>query len=73
MGNNSNPVPSEPIGGTSGIVVDTITTSLAVLKEGSSVAARIPYIGAIAGLLLQALVMQDVGSRLIHRLEHDFF
>lgn len=54
-------------------MVDTITTSLAVLKEGSSVAARIPYIGAIAGLLLQALVMQDVGSRLIHRLEHDFF
>ena len=53
-------------------MVDTITTSLAVLKEGSAVATRIPYIGAIAGLLLQALVMQDVGSRLIYSLGHDF-
>jgi len=52
--------------------VDTITTTLAVLKEGSAVAARIPYIGVIAGLLLQALVVQDVGSRLIYPLGHDY-
>ena len=53
-------------------MVNTITTSLAVLKEGSAVASRIPYIGAIAGLLLQALEMQDVGSRSIYSPRHGF-
>ena len=71
-GTSSNPVPSEPIGGTSSVVVDTITTSLAILKEGSAVASRIPYIGAIAGILLQAFVMQDVRPRLIYSPGHGF-
>ncbi|KAH9036433.1 hypothetical protein EDB84DRAFT_1186894 [Lactarius hengduanensis] len=41
------------------VAMSTIQTSLAVLKEGSSLAAKLPYIAPIAGLLLQALTMRD--------------
>ncbi len=36
-----------------------IQTSLAALKDGSALAAKFPYIGAIAGLLLQVLTMRE--------------
>ncbi len=39
--------------------MSAIQTSLAVLKDGSSLAAKLPYIAPIAGLLLQALTMRD--------------
>jgi hypothetical protein len=58
-----NPVSSGPIGGTTDTAMSTIRTALAALKEGSALAARIPYISPIAGLLLQALAMQDVCVR----------
>jgi hypothetical protein len=58
--NSLNPVSSEPIGGASDIAMGTTITALAALKEGSALAARIPYIAPIAGLLLQAITMQDV-------------
>ncbi len=39
--------------------MSAIQTSLAVLKEGSALATKLPYIAPIAGLLLQALAMRD--------------
>jgi hypothetical protein len=44
--------------------IRAIQTSLAVLLEGSVVAAKAPCIARIAGLLRKALTMQDV--RLTH-------
>ncbi|KAH8986541.1 hypothetical protein EDB86DRAFT_2244766 [Lactarius hatsudake] len=41
------------------IAMSAIQTSLAVLKEGSSLATNLPFIAPIAGLLLQALTMRD--------------
>ena len=41
------------------ITMNAIQTSLAVLKEGSSLASKFPFISPIAGLLLQALTMRD--------------
>ncbi|KAH9014173.1 hypothetical protein EDB83DRAFT_2680205 [Lactarius deliciosus] len=41
------------------VTMSAIQTSLAVLKEGSALAARVPFIAPIAGLLLQALIMRD--------------
>ncbi|KAI9451691.1 hypothetical protein BJY52DRAFT_92123 [Lactarius psammicola] len=41
------------------IAMSTIQTSLAALKEGSSLAAKLPFIAPVAGLLLQALTMRD--------------
>ncbi|KAN0130489.1 hypothetical protein V8E53_011700 [Lactarius tabidus] len=41
------------------IAMSAIQTSLAVLKEGSALAAKLPFIAPIAGLLLQALTMRD--------------
>ncbi|KAH9040463.1 hypothetical protein EDB85DRAFT_140150 [Lactarius pseudohatsudake] len=41
------------------VAMNAIQTSLAVLKEGSSLAAKFPFIAPIAGLLLQALTMRD--------------
>ncbi len=41
------------------VAMSAIQISLAVLKEGSTLAARLPYIAPIAGLLLQALTMRD--------------
>ncbi|KAI9451697.1 hypothetical protein BJY52DRAFT_92179 [Lactarius psammicola] len=41
------------------VAMSAIQTSLAVLKEGSSLAAKLPYIAPIAALLLQALTMRD--------------
>ena len=37
-----------------------IQTSLAALKEGSALMAKVPYISPIAGLLLQTLAVRDV-------------
>ncbi|KAH9066704.1 hypothetical protein EDB87DRAFT_451894 [Lactarius vividus] len=41
------------------VAMNVIQTSLAILKEGSSLAAKFPFIAPIAGLLLQALAMRD--------------
>ncbi|KAI9443830.1 hypothetical protein H4582DRAFT_2095250 [Lactarius indigo] len=41
------------------ISMSAIQTSLALLKEGSSLATDLPFIAPIAGLLLQALTMRD--------------
>ncbi|KAH9056510.1 hypothetical protein EDB87DRAFT_1219786 [Lactarius vividus] len=41
------------------ITMSAIQTSLALLKEGSSLATKFPFIAPIAGLLLQALTMRD--------------
>ena len=40
--------------------MSSIETSLAVLKDASSLGAKIPYISPIADLLLQAITMRDV-------------
>jgi hypothetical protein len=42
------------------VAMNAIQTALAALKEGSSLAAKFPFIAPIAGLLLQALTMRDV-------------
>jgi hypothetical protein len=42
------------------IAMSAIQTSLAALKEGSALAAKLPFIALIASLLLQALTMRDV-------------
>ncbi|KAH9033004.1 hypothetical protein EDB85DRAFT_1157335 [Lactarius pseudohatsudake] len=47
------------IGTRNDVALSAIQTSLAVLKEGSALAARLPYISPIAGLLLQVLIMRD--------------
>jgi len=57
------PASSEPIGGAGDISMSAIETSLAVLKEASALAATIPYISPVAGLLLQALTMRDASVR----------
>ncbi|KAH9046407.1 hypothetical protein EDB83DRAFT_1541559 [Lactarius deliciosus] len=41
------------------ITMNAIQTSLALLKEGSSLATKFPFIAPIASLLLQALTMRD--------------
>ena len=41
------------------VAMGAIQTSLAVLQEGSSLAAKLPFIAPIAGLILQALTMRD--------------
>ncbi|KAH8976684.1 hypothetical protein EDB92DRAFT_2016915 [Lactarius akahatsu] len=41
------------------VAMNAIQTSLAILKEGSSLAAKFPFIAPVAGLLLQALTMRD--------------
>jgi hypothetical protein len=41
------------------VAMNAIQTALAALKEGSSLAAKFPFIAPIAGLLLQALTMRD--------------
>ncbi|KAI9443836.1 hypothetical protein H4582DRAFT_1041004 [Lactarius indigo] len=41
------------------IAMGTIQTSLALIKEGSSLATKFPFIAPIAGLLLQALTIRD--------------
>jgi len=51
------------------IAMSAIQTSLAALKEGSSLAAKLPFIAPIAGLLLQALTMRDV--RVTHNISSD--
>ncbi|KAI9439180.1 hypothetical protein H4582DRAFT_121855 [Lactarius indigo] len=47
------------IGTRNDLVMSAIQTSLAALKEGSSLATRLPYISPIAGLLLQVLTTRD--------------
>jgi hypothetical protein len=42
-----------------------IQASLAALKEASALAAKIPFIRPVAGLLLQALTMRDVSVSLL--------
>ena len=40
--------------------MSTLETSLLALKDGTALAAKLPYIAPIATLLLQALTMRDV-------------
>ncbi|KAI0289026.1 hypothetical protein B0F90DRAFT_1826865 [Multifurca ochricompacta] len=56
---NVDPASSEPIGGRVDLAIGVIETSLATLKEVSSLAGKIPYISPIAGIILQALKMRD--------------
>ncbi len=51
--------PAWHIGMHDDIAMSAIQTSLAALKEGSSLATKLPFIAPIAGLLLQALAMRD--------------
>ncbi|KAH9030792.1 hypothetical protein EDB85DRAFT_1403484 [Lactarius pseudohatsudake] len=53
------PGPTWQIGTHDDIAMSAIQTSLALLKEGSSLATQLPFIAPIAGLLLQALTMRD--------------
>ncbi|KAI0291065.1 hypothetical protein B0F90DRAFT_1929035 [Multifurca ochricompacta] len=53
-----NPASSGLIGGPIDTSMTTIETSLTVLKEASSLMAKIPYISPVAGLLLQVLTMR---------------
>ncbi|KAI0294313.1 hypothetical protein B0F90DRAFT_1286987 [Multifurca ochricompacta] len=56
---NKDPSSSEPIGGSVDVAIGVLETSLAALKEVSSLAGKIPYISPIAGIILQALKMRD--------------
>jgi hypothetical protein len=47
--------------------MSAIETSLAALKEASTLAAKIPFIGPVAGLLLQALTIRGVSLSLLSR------
>ncbi|KAH9030789.1 hypothetical protein EDB85DRAFT_2146521 [Lactarius pseudohatsudake] len=51
------------------ITMNVIQTSLALLKEGSSLATKFPFIAPIAGLLLQALTMRDAREVKQYRVE----
>jgi hypothetical protein len=57
------PVSSGSIGGSSGITMNAIETSLTILKEGSALVAHVPFIGPVAGIILQALQMRGVRLR----------
>ncbi len=52
--------PAWQIGTHDDIAMNAIQTSLAALKEGGSLATKLPFIAPIAGLLLQVLTMRDV-------------
>ena len=54
------------------VAISAIKTSLAVLKEGSALGAKIPYIAPVAALLLQALTMRDASSSCISPNDHVF-
>ncbi|KAI0289562.1 hypothetical protein BC826DRAFT_601651 [Russula brevipes] len=54
-----NPVSSGPIGGGVDATISAIETSLAALKETSSLMAKVPWISPVAGLILQALTMRE--------------
>ncbi|KAI0294296.1 P-loop containing nucleoside triphosphate hydrolase protein [Multifurca ochricompacta] len=56
---NVDPASSEPISGRVDVAIGAVETSLAALKEVSSLAGKIPYISPIAGIILQALKMRD--------------
>jgi len=47
------------IGTRNDVATSAVQTSLAALQEGSALAAKLPYISPIAGLLLQVLTMRD--------------
>ncbi|KAI9440593.1 hypothetical protein H4582DRAFT_1478176 [Lactarius indigo] len=51
--------PAWEIGMHNDITMSAIQTSLAALKEGSTLATKLPFIAPIASLLLQALTMRD--------------
>ena len=53
-------IPSASVGTHDDVMMSAIQTSLAALQEGSALAANLPYIAPIAGLLLQVLTMLDV-------------
>ena len=58
-------VPSGSIGGGGDVAMGVIETSLAALKEGSALVARVPFIAPVAALILQALQMRGVRLRFV--------
>jgi len=51
---------AEPVATHGDLAMSTLETSLLALKDGTALAAKLPYIAPIVGLLLQALTMRDV-------------
>jgi hypothetical protein len=45
--------------------MNAIEATLAALKDASALAAKIPFIAPVAGLLLQALTMRGVSVSLL--------
>ena len=45
--------------------MSVLETSLAALKDGSSLVAHVPFIAPVAALILQALQMRGVRVRLV--------
>jgi hypothetical protein len=60
-----NPASSGQNGGRGDAAMSAIEASLAALKEASALAKKIPFIGPVAGLLLQALTMRDASLPLL--------
>jgi hypothetical protein len=58
----NDPASSDAIGDAGDMAMSAVETSLAVLKEASAFAGKIPYISPVAGLLLQALKMRDASG-----------
>ncbi|KAH9990498.1 hypothetical protein BJV77DRAFT_963347 [Russula vinacea] len=54
-----NPASSQPIGGAGDTAMGAIEASLAALSAASALAAKVPFISPVAGLLLQALTMRN--------------
>jgi hypothetical protein len=54
------PATSNEVGGLADIIKSEITMSLALLKEASSLASKLPCISVIAGMLLYYIQMHDV-------------
>jgi hypothetical protein len=67
LATRADPSSSEAIGSIGDMTMSAIETSLAVLKEASSLAEHIPYISPVAGLLLQALTMRGESSPIAFR------
>ena len=51
---------AEPVATHGDLAMSTLETSLLALKDGTALAAKLPYVAPIAALLLQALTMRDV-------------
>ena len=59
-GEVSDPAPSDPIGGHSGIAMSAVEASLTLITGAGDFLSAVPHIGPIANILLQALKMRNV-------------